>query len=177
MDIAESYDWPGILGKILIALLILVVTWIVRLGFVGLYAAFAIAVVRIWHDHGPTSIRPYLAGMLGAHLVLLAVVHALSAAAAVNTQAARAADLAALAAADTARGLAPGDPCTHAEEAAQRNQSVLEDCVVGGDLPGEVRVHVSRTTEVGVLTRVLPLPPLRAGSTARAGPPEALPAR
>ncbi|AEG45636.1 mechanosensitive ion channel [Isoptericola variabilis] len=29
MDIAESYDWPGILGKILIALLILVVTWIV----------------------------------------------------------------------------------------------------------------------------------------------------
>ncbi len=113
-------------------------------------------------------------GLLGVLVVLVAVVYALGLAAAVNTQAARAADLAALAAADTARGLAPGDPCTEARQVAQHNQAVLEDCRVGGAYAGEVRVQVSREATMGAFGHFLPLPPLRATASARAGPPEAL---
>lgn len=112
-------------------------------------------------------------GIIAALLVVLTVVHALSAVAVAKGQSARAADLAALAGADTARGLNVGDPCTVAEHVVARNSSVMEDCTVGGDHPSEVRVSVSRSVRITVLPEHLNLPQMQAEATARAGPPEA----
>lgn len=114
-------------------------------------------------------------GIITALILMLALVHVLSAAAVAKGQAVRAADLAALAAADTARGLNSGDPCTVAEQVSLRNGAVLEDCEVGGDHPTEVRVSVSRDFDVAALASELSVPQLRAGGSARAGPPAALP--
>lgn len=113
-------------------------------------------------------------GIIAALLVTLALVHALSAVAVAKGQSARAADLAALAGADTARGLNAGDPCTVAEQVAARNGAMLEDCTVGGAHPAEVRVSVSRAVRIAVLSEQLSLPQLRASAVSRAGPPEAL---
>ncbi|WP_120006752.1 Rv3654c family TadE-like protein [Nesterenkonia muleiensis] len=114
-------------------------------------------------------------GIIAVLIVLLALVALLGAAAAAKTQAARAADLAALAAADTARGMNTGDPCTVAEEVAARNNAVLQKCSVGGDYPTEVTVTVSRDSDVVVISHILPAMALAATGTSRAGPPEALP--
>ncbi len=54
-------------------------------------------------------------------------------------QAQRAADLAALAAADAHRGLTHFEPCAIAGEVAQRNGAELESCLLGG---GSARVTV-----------------------------------
>lgn len=113
--------------------------------------------------------------IITALILMLALVHVLSAAAAAKGQAVLAADLAALAAADTARGLNSGDPCTVAVEVSARNGAVLEDCEVGGAHRTEVLVSVSRDFDVAVLASRLSVPQLRAGASARAGPPAALP--
>lgn len=114
-------------------------------------------------------------GIIAALLVVLTLVHALSAAALAKGQAARAADLAALAGADTARGLNPGDPCTVAEQVTARNGAILEECLVGGEFPDEVRLSVSRSVSIAVLPAQLNVPQLRASADARAGPPKARP--
>lgn len=114
-------------------------------------------------------------GIIAALLVVLTLVQVLTAVAVAKGQAARAADLAALAGADTARGLNVGDPCAAAEQVAVRNGAAMEECLVGGAHPTEVRVSVSRSAAVSVLPVQLSLPQLRAAATSRAGPPEALP--
>lgn len=113
-------------------------------------------------------------GIIAVLIVLLALIAVLGAAAAAKAQAARAADLAALAAADTARGLTTGDPCTVAEHVVARNGAVLQECTVGGEYPTEVTVSVSRDSGVVVITHLLPAVSLTATGVARAGPPEAL---
>ena len=70
---------------------------------------------------------------------------------------ANAADAAALAAADTASGLAPGYPCDNAATAAQLNGAELTRCSVSGR---EARVAASRTV-LGIVVTI----------EARAGPP------
>ncbi|GAA1174073.1 Rv3654c family TadE-like protein [Nesterenkonia xinjiangensis] len=110
--------------------------------------------------------------MIAALVMLIGVVHVLGTAAVAAAQAARGADLAALAGADAARGLTPGDPCTVAEAVAERNVTRLDSCQVTGRDGTEVFVSVS----VGV--PVLPASlsgehrgPWEAARTARAGPP------
>lgn len=74
--------------------------------------------------------------MLGISAVLLALVlwaAVLAQVRAAGTRAASAADLAALAAADAARGLAPGEPCDVASRTAHANRAVLRECVVDGE--------------------------------------------
>lgn len=99
------------------------------------------------------------AGLALAMILLLAVVLGLGQAAVAAAKAAKAADLAALSAADTYRGLAPGDPCKAAVDVAARNGAVLTSCSLGGDFSVQVEVSV-RTP--------LPWP---ATGLARAGPP------
>lgn len=113
-------------------------------------------------------------GIIAVLIVLLALVFTIGAAAAAKAQAARGADLAALAAADTARGLNSGDPCTVAAEVAVRNGTVVQECIVGGEYPTEVTVSVSRDSGVVVISHILPAMTLTSTVTARAGPPEAL---
>lgn len=110
-----------------------------------------------------------------ALLICLSLVAVVSSVSAASVQSARAADLAALAAADAARGLRQGDPCTVAEQVTARNGAALEACQVGGLFPTEVTVTVSREVSIGSLAQQLNLPGLRVHSSARAGPPEALP--
>lgn len=102
--------------------------------------------------------------VLGAGLVVLilsvAVLLMLQAGVAAN-RAATAADLSALAAADTLRGLRTGDPCTVAAEVATRNGAELASCT-----PESADQSVQVATEVAV-----PLLPLPATGQARAGPP------
>lgn len=114
-------------------------------------------------------------GIITVLMILLALISLLGAAAVAKTQAVRAADLAALAAADTARGLSSGDPCTVAERVVARNGAVLAECVVGGEFPTEVTVSVTRGFDPPVLSAVLPLRNLPATGASRAGPPEGLP--
>lgn len=103
-------------------------------------------------------------------VMLIGVVHVMGVATVAAAQAARGADLAALAGADAARGLTTGDPCTIAEEVAERNATSLRNCLVTGDHGTEVLVDVS----VPVLPDPLGgqgLGPWEATGTARAGPP------
>lgn len=113
-------------------------------------------------------------GIISGLMVLLAVIHLFAAAAAGGAQAARAADLAALAAADTARGLAVGDPCTTAEAVAVRNGAVMVDCSVGGEFETEVWVTARREAEFLLIPAGLSVPGSYAERTSRAGPPQAL---
>ncbi|GAA1869061.1 hypothetical protein GCM10009715_15260 [Paeniglutamicibacter psychrophenolicus] len=97
----------------------------------------------------------------------LAAVLMFSAVSNAGAKAGTAADLAALAAADAARQLLPGDPCAVAAATAAANDATLDGCTRQG--PGgqivTVRVQVP-VSPVGWL------PPLtRAHSVARAGPP------
>lgn len=77
-------------------------------------------------------------------------------------RAAAAADLAALAGADTIRGLRSGDPCDVAAEVAARNAAELSACVPD---PG------ARTVVVWVQASAASLLPWPATAQARAGPP------
>ncbi|GAB3192784.1 Rv3654c family TadE-like protein [Nesterenkonia suensis] len=128
---------------------------------------------RLLEERGSGAVL-VLAG-LAALVMLIGVVHLVGVAAVSSAQASRGADLAALAAADAARGLSTGDPCTVAEEVADRNATRLESCQVTGDHGTEVLVSVS--------VPVLPAmpdgqtlgpgetPSWEATGTARAGPP------
>lgn len=59
-----------------------------------------------------------------------------------NHRAATAADLAALAGADAARGLSSGQPCTVAAAVAGRNGASLAGCALPSELSGTVDVRV-----------------------------------
>lgn len=97
----------------------------------------------------------------------LVVVLMLSAAGHAASKAATAADLAALAGADAARFLIPGEPCAVAGQTARTNQAILTECSRQGN-NGEI---VKITVKVPV-AMVGWLPPFgHAIGVARAGPP------
>ncbi|MGQ3383956.1 Rv3654c family TadE-like protein [Glutamicibacter sp. TV12E] len=97
-----------------------------------------------------------LAGVL---LAWVAAVHA-------AMDAAAAADLAALAGADTARGLRQGDPCGVARSLAQANNAMLESCIVEAD--GQT---VAVSAKVPVSFHALGIELYAARAKARAGAP------
>ena len=112
-------------------------------------------------ESGERGAGTVLALGLGLLVVLAAVLLALLAqAAAMASRAAAAADLAVLAAADAARGIAPGEPCAVAEEVAHRNGARVLSCAVGAGFTVQVRTELVIRTLVGAATGV-----------ARAGPP------
>lgn len=109
-------------------------------------------------------------------LSLLGAIQALSLVAASSAQAARGADLSALAGADAARGLTTGDPCAVAQTVAERNRVELTSCTVTGPDGTEVLVQSAvpilpeqflniDTAGLGDLSELV------SRSTARAGPP------
>ena len=93
-----------------------------------------------------------LMSLLAAALILIQVQVAAS-------RAAVAADLAALAAADAARGLMIGDPCTLAEQTVTAHGASMTSCQI--DDPGVAHIHVSMTAPIGLDTT----------AESRAGPP------
>lgn len=98
---------------------------------------------------------------LGLLVVLAAVVIALlSQSAALASRAAAAADLAALGAADAARGITPGEPCSVAAEVAHRNGARVLSCAEGPGSTVQVRTELEVRTPLGGATGL-----------ARAGPP------
>jgi secretion/DNA translocation related TadE-like protein len=102
-----------------------------------------------------------LAVGLGLLVILLISMAMLLAQAGVHAhRAAAAADLAALAAADAARGLSPGEPCSVAAETASRHNASLTSCVLEGDGIVEIRTRLQQETVLGAAT-----------GHSRAGPP------
>ena len=115
-------------------------------------------------------------GVIAALIVVVAVIHLLTAVAVAKAHASAGADLAALAAADTLRGLTTGDPCSVADQVATRNTTTMVECTVGGRFDTEVWITVSADISVDVgLSDGFSLPVLQVEHTSRAGPPEALP--
>ncbi|MGO4383099.1 Rv3654c family TadE-like protein [Specibacter sp. RAF43] len=104
------------------------------------------------------------AGLAVALLLLVLATVWLGQAVVAAGRAATAADMAALAAADTARGLADGEPCRRAAELAARQHATLSRCAVLGAARDTVEVAVE------VRSAGLPWP---ARGRARAGPPPA----
>ena len=104
--------------------------------------------------------------LVTAALLLAAGILAWSAVTRAAMQAASAADLAALAAADTARGLRAGDPCPAAGLLASANEARLESCVIEAD-GTTVRVQVSVAITFSALGIEFPA----ASAQARAGAP------
>ncbi|MFC8041131.1 Rv3654c family TadE-like protein [Paenarthrobacter sp. NPDC057355] len=76
------------------------------------------------------------------------------------SRAASAADLAALAGADAARGLTSGEPCAVAAEVVRHHNAILSSCVVAGGEVVEVVTELAYPFRWGVAT-----------GRARAGPP------
>jgi secretion/DNA translocation related TadE-like protein len=76
------------------------------------------------------------------------------------SRAASAADLAALAGADAARGLTSGDPCTVAAAVAEQHHSRVLACAEGDGETVEVRTELEDRSILGAAT-----------GRARAGPP------
>ncbi|RBP63387.1 secretion/DNA translocation related TadE-like protein [Brevibacterium sanguinis] len=68
-------------------------------------------------------------GVCALILVVVTALGGLTQAFVAHSSAQSAADLAALAAADVVRGLAPGDACEAAREVAQRNGATMRDCL------------------------------------------------
>lgn len=101
-------------------------------------------------------------------LSLIAAVVLLAQAGATASRAATTADLAALAAADAARGLLPGDPCAVAVETAAAHGATLLSCSRDG--PGGTVVEVHTSARVDPAVHWLALVPDATGR-ARAGPP------
>ncbi|WP_261624754.1 Rv3654c family TadE-like protein [Nesterenkonia marinintestina] len=108
-------------------------------------------------------------------MVLLGLVHVLGAAHGAAEQAARAADLSAVAAADSARGIAPGSPCSVAEDTARRGGAQVVSCEAGGEYDTEltVEVVVDVGERIAFVPDAVPAPDLPARALSRAGPPEA----
>ena len=112
-------------------------------------------------EHPERGAGTILALGLGLLVVAAAVLIVLLAqSAAMAFRAAAAADLAALAAADAARGITPGEPCAVAADVARRNGARILSCLEG---PGST-VQVS--TELDIHT-----PWGGATGLSRAGPP------
>lgn len=80
--------------------------------------------------------------IIAALLVLTVVIVGLIGVVSANRRASAAADLSALAAADTYRGLTEGDPCAVASELAERHGAHLESCTFP-DRPETVEVTVA----------------------------------
>lgn len=100
------------------------------------------------------------AGLALVLIILLAALMVVVQAAVGASRTAAAADLAALAAADAARGLTPGDPCRIAGTVAAENEVELIECqVIDG-----VIVDITTSLE-------LPPPWGKATGRSRAGPP------
>ncbi|WP_318242053.1 Rv3654c family TadE-like protein [Arthrobacter gallicola] len=95
-------------------------------------------------------------------IVLITALLALTQATVGAARAGVAADLAALAGADTIRGLRAGDPCSVAEDVVARN---------GGDLASCAPDVGSRSVTVEVRSRGGGLLPWAPSASARAGPP------
>ncbi len=107
-----------------------------------------------------------MAGIACAILLLLAMVVILVQAAVGASRASTAADLAALAAADAARGLTQGEPCEVAGEVAGRHGVELESCQQIG-AQGHI-VDVTTSVQISYMLGA-------ASGRARAGPPSELP--
>ncbi|MBG6084161.1 Rv3654c family TadE-like protein [Zhihengliuella flava] len=106
---------------------------------------------------------------LTAVLVLAAVsVLGVSHAAVVHQRTTTAADLAALAAADAARGLASGEPCAVAAAVAKWHGADLSECLQRGQI-----VDVTTSIPWAANLPLLDAAGLAAHVTARAGPPPA----
>ncbi|MBO0597020.1 hypothetical protein I2487_15295 [Nesterenkonia sp. E16_10] len=110
-------------------------------------------------------------GLIMVLLLLLAATQVLSMVAASSAQAARGADLAALAGADAARGLSSGSPCTVAEAVAVRNAVELTSCTVTGGDGTEVLVRTAVPILPERLMDGVDLSGLVGRGAARAGPP------
>jgi secretion/DNA translocation related TadE-like protein len=101
-----------------------------------------------------------------AALLIISAVLAWVGATRAAMQAASAADLSALAAADTARGLRPGDPCSVAALIAESNGAQLSACTVEAD--GQ-SVRIATSVPVGI--RAMGIELYLAQAQARAGAP------
>jgi len=110
-----------------------------------------------------------VAAVVAVLLLALGLVLGLATVAAAAGRAATAADLAALAAADTARGLQPGEPCAVAAAIAQRNGALLDRCEQSGD--GGSIVDVWTSARFGSGWQWLDGMGVAATGRARAGPP------
>ncbi|GAB2737252.1 Rv3654c family TadE-like protein [Arthrobacter bambusae] len=109
-------------------------------------------------EHGSGTVLAVALGLVV--MICLAAGLTLSQAMAMAHRAASAADLAALAGADAARGLTAGDPCVVASETAARHGASLSACTVGGDGIVEIRTELDRAAVFGTAT-----------GRSRAGPP------
>lgn len=121
-------------------------------------------------DRGPHRCRPSERGSgtvlaLGLGLVVItavALLLLLAQSAVAASRAAAAADLAALAAADAARGITSGEPCAVAREVALKNDAAMVACSEGPDATVQVRTELGAGPFLGAATGL-----------ARAGPPPA----
>ena len=116
-------------------------------------------------DPDAGSSTPVMLGIVSVCLVLLSLILGLGHVAMVNHRAAKAADLAALTAADTLRGLREGDPCEAARGIAEANGAELTRCVRIPEHPGVMEVRV----QIPLAEILAPLGPAEGRS--RAGPP------
>lgn len=113
------------------------------------------------HDHRERGSGTVLgAGLALVLITLLAALMVVVQAAVGASRTAAAADLAALAAADAARGLTTGDPCTIARAVTEKNDVQLVDCQVVGGVMVDIKTSLK-----------LPPPWGKATGRARAGPP------
>ncbi len=111
-------------------------------------------------ERGSGTVLALGLGLLVIMATVLLLLLAQSAVAA--SRAAAAADLAALAAADAARGITPGEPCTVARQVALQNNATILACIEGPDATVQVRTQLSAGPVLGMATGL-----------ARAGPPPA----
>ena len=109
-------------------------------------------------ERGAGTVLALGLGMLVLAAAVLIVLLAQSAAMAFR--AAAAADLAALAAADAARAITPGEPCAVAADVAHRNGARVLSCLEGPGSTVQVRTELDSHTAWGGATGL-----------ARAGPP------
>ncbi|WP_336885419.1 Rv3654c family TadE-like protein [Arthrobacter sp. FW306-2-2C-D06B] len=109
-------------------------------------------------EYGSGTILAVALGL--AVMICMAAAFMLAQAVAMGHRAASAADLAALAGADAARGLTTGDPCVVASETAARQGASLSACTVGEGGIVEIRTELDRGAVFGTAT-----------GRSRAGPP------
>lgn len=100
------------------------------------------------------------AGLAMVMILLLAGLLLVAQVAVAASRAAGAADLAALAAADAARGLTSGNPCEVAEAVSRQNGASLSSCSITGEEIADIVTSVA-----------LPPPWGKATGRSRAGPP------
>lgn len=99
--------------------------------------------VAVWIKSERGSGTVSAIGVIAALLVLGIACAGLAGLIAANHRAATAADLAALAAADAARGLTTGEPCALAQIVAEHNGADLVACAQPAGRPGTVDVRTS----------------------------------